>query len=258
MWLSPWIDSPLWQNVTATATTFILMLTWLRTMDALAHRGWIGQRLSRKIIHTGTGPLFLLCWNLFAAGPAARWWAATVPLTVTLQFAAVGFGWIDDPAAVKAMSRSGDRREILQGPVYYGLIFVFATLVFWRHSPVGILALMILCGGDGLADIVGRRWGQRRLPWATDKSWPGSTAMLLGSWSFGLAMILVFNSWGNFSPPLLLGQTTVVVLSVALIATAVESMPWTGIDNITVFAAALLATWALVEPLGLWQARFWG
>jgi phytol kinase len=258
MWLSPWIESPVWQNVTATAVTFLLMLAWLRAMDALADRGSIGQRLSRKIIHTGTGPLFLLCWNLFAAGPAARWWAATVPLAVTLQFAAVGFGFIDDPAAVKAMSRSGDRREILQGPVYYGLVFVFATLVFWRHSPVGMLALMILCGGDGLADIIGRRWGQRRLPWASDKSWAGSTAMLLGSFGFGLGMIALFNLWGDFSPALALGQSTAAVLIVTLVATGVESLPAAGIDNITVFAASLLATWALVEPLSLWHTRFWG
>lgn len=258
MWLEPWIGTPLWQNVAAITFAFGLMLIWLRSLDALAQRGWIGQRLSRKIIHTGTGPLFVLTWNLFAAGSAARWWAAAVPLVITLQFMAVGFGWIDDPAAVKAMSRSGDRREILQGPVYYGVIFVSATLVFWRHSPVGILALMILCGGDGLADIVGRRWGKRKLPWAPDKSWAGSAAMLLGSFTFALVMIGAFNLWGDFTPALRMGQTTVMVLFVALVATAVESLPWAGVDNITVFAAALAAAWALAEPFGLWQVPFLG
>jgi phytol kinase len=256
MWLSAWIRSPVWQNAAATAITFVLMVAWLRGMDSAAHRGWMSERLSRKVIHTGTGPLFLLCWNLFASSAGAAWWAASIPLAVTLQFAAVGFGWIQDPAAVRAMSRSGDRREILQGPVYYGLIFVLATVVFWRSSPVGVLALMILCGGDGLADIVGRRWGLHPLPWAAGKSWVGSAAMLLGSFGFALAMILAFNAWGDFRPSLELGQTAGVVLLVSVIATAVESLPLEGIDNITVFVAAIASCWLLIGPLGCWQAVF--
>ena len=37
-----------------------------------------------------------------------------------------------------------------------------------------------MCGGDGLADLVGRRWGaSNRLPWNQNKSWAGSLAMLL-------------------------------------------------------------------------------
>ena len=38
---------------------------------------------------------------------------------------------------------------------------------------------------DGLADIVGRRWGaSARLPWNAAKSWPGSAAMFLGAQGF--------------------------------------------------------------------------
>jgi len=54
------------------------------------------------------------------------------------------------------MSRNGDRREILRGPLYYGIIFVVMTLVFWKDSPIGMVAVMLMCGGDGLADIMGR------------------------------------------------------------------------------------------------------
>jgi phytol kinase len=37
---------------------------------------------------------------------------------------------IKDSSAVDAMSRTGDRREILRGPLYYGVAFVVLTLVF--------------------------------------------------------------------------------------------------------------------------------
>jgi len=50
------------------------------------------------------------------------------------------------------MSRTGDRREILLVPLFYGIVFVVITLVYWKTSPIGKIALMILCGGDGYAE----------------------------------------------------------------------------------------------------------
>ena len=48
------------------------------------------------------------------------------------------------------------------------------------------MAISLMCGGDGLADIVGRRWGSSaRLPWNPAKSWPGSAAMFLGAQGHG-------------------------------------------------------------------------
>ena len=44
------------------------------------------------------------------------------------------------------------------------------------------MAISLMCAGDGLADIVGRRWGaSARLPWNPAKSWAGSVAMFLGA-----------------------------------------------------------------------------
>ncbi len=257
MWLAPFFNNSLIQDLVATGLSFALMLVWLRSMDTLAERRLIDQRLSRKLIHIGTGPFFLICWNLFSEAGHARWFAALVPAAITLQFAAVGLGLMEDQAAVQAMSRTGDRREILQGPLYYGIIFVLATLIFWRESPVGILALMILCGGDGLADVIGRRFGKRKLPWAADKSWIGSTAMLLGSYAFGLVMVLAFHAWGYFQLPGPLNDTLFAVFIVSLVATIVESLPLEHIDNVTVFLAGLAASAALILS-GWWPVAFLG
>lgn len=225
-------------NLLVTGAVLAAAVGWLRLMDALAHRGALPQTLSRKIIHTGTGPLFVLSWPLFGQTPLARVWAALIPLAIALQFAAVGLGWIEDKAAVAAMTRHGEPREILRGPLYYGLSFVVCTLAFWRSSPVGILALMILCGGDGLADIVGRRWGKRKLPFSSQKSWVGSGAMFLGSLTFSLAMLGWFGALGYFSFPL--GWTPVLrVGAIALAATLVEALPFKDIDNLTLTATGV-------------------
>jgi len=244
MWLDPLFQNKVAQDVVATVVTFALALGWLRIVDALALRGLIEQRLSRKIIHIGTGPLFVACWNLFSAQPWARWAAALVPLSITAQFFMVGIGAMKDEAAVKAMTRHGDPREILRGPLYYGLIFVVCTVLFWRHSPVGILALMLMCGGDGLADVIGRRWGTVKLPFSASKSWAGSAAMLLGGFAFGLAFVLLYNAWGDFQPALPLGLTTLKVAAIALVGAVVEALPLQDIDNLTTtLAAVLMGVW---------------
>ncbi len=243
MWLDPYFSNKALQDVTATVLTMAAALTWLRAVDALAARGWLEQRLSRKIIHSGTGPLFVVCGNLFSAAAGARWAAALVPLAITLQFVAVGLGWLKDEAAVKAMTRNNDPREILRGPVYYGLVFVVCTLVFWRTSPVGIMALMMLCGGDGLADIVGRRLGRAKLPFSREKSWAGSAAMWAGSFGLAFGFVALFNAWGYFQPALALDAAAGRVAGVALAATLVEALPYHDIDNVTVTATAVLLGW---------------
>jgi len=240
MWLDPWFSSPALQDLIATILTFGVALGWLRLMDSLAHRGVLDARLSRKIIHIGTGPLFVLCWNLFSAAPSARLWAALVPLAITLQFVAVGLGWMKDEPAVQAMTRHGDPHEILRGPVFYGLVFVGCTIVFWRSSPVGVIALMVMCGGDGLADIVGRRWGSSRLPFNPEKSWLGSAAMMFGGLALAASMVWLFDAWDLFEPSLQWPPAAWKIGVVALVATLVESLPLRDVDNLTTTGAAIL------------------
>lgn len=234
------------QNALATLLTFAIALSWLQLMNRLAYRALLAQTLSRKIIHIGTGPLFVLCWPFFSASGEARYWAALVPLAITLKFLAIGLGWLKDEAAVKSMTRQGNPREILRGPLYYGLVFVACTLLFWRSSPAGILALMMMCGGDGLADVVGRRWGRHKLPLSAEKSWIGSGAMLLGSWGLGWSMVALFAALGYFQlsqTPLQLGS---LIGAIALVATGVEALPFRDIDNLTLtLTVAGLAQWLL-------------
>ncbi len=226
-------------NIVATILTFAIALAWLRLMDFFAHRGWIESRLSRKIIHIGTGPIYVLCWLMFSDTPEARWLAALIPLAITVQFALVGLGVIKDEAAVQAMSRSGDRREILRGPLYYGIAFVAVTLIFWKTSPVGIVALMLMCGGDGIADIIGRNIPSPKLPWSREKSVAGSTGVLLGGFGLAALVLAVYVATGAFPAPF--GSYLVPLGLVSLLATAVESLPYKDIDNLTLTFAAALA-----------------
>lgn len=229
-------------NYIALIITFAFSLIFLRSMDFIAQRGWMDSRLSRKVIHIGTGPLFVLCWFLFDDAPSARWLAALVPFTITAQFALIGFEVIKDEASVKAMSRTGDPREILRGPLYYGIMFVMLTLIYWKDSPIGIIALMMMCGGDGIADIAGRRIASPKLPWSRDKSVAGTLSVFLGGWVMSAVVMYIFVATGaftgrfiNYLPP---------ITGIALVGAVVESLHYKDIDNISMtLASALIGHW---------------
>jgi phytol kinase len=225
-------------NFLAFIITFLAAILWLRINDFAAHRGWISSWLSRKLIHIGTGPLFVICWVLFDSSFSSRLLAAVIPLLITIQFVLVGVGVIKDEAAVKALSRSGDRREILRGPLYYGIIFVLITLLFWTDSPVGITALMLLCGGDGLAEILGRRSGKRNLPWSASKTFIGSLGMLIGGWTLSFLIMAYFVAVGSFAGPASIYFLPVTII--AIVGTVIESFPFKDIDNLTITSGAIL------------------
>jgi phytol kinase len=216
----------------ALITTFVLALFWLRINNFFAHKGWISSELSRKIIHIGTGPIFVLCWLLYPDLYYSRFVAAIVPFVITVQFILVGLGIVNDKSAIESMSRTGDRKEILRGPLLYGIAFVVLTLLFWRESPVGMTALMILCGGDGLADILGRKFGKVKLPWNNRKSWIGSLGMFLGGLFLSVPIIFIFNELGYFDIAKL--QLIVGLIIISLISTIVESLSPSDTDNITI------------------------
>jgi len=227
----------------ALVLTFVAALGWLRLMDFLAHQGWIESRLSRKIIHIGTGPIFVLCWLFYPQVWYARWLAALVPLAITIQFALIGFGVIKDDASVKAMSRSGDPKEILRGPLYYGIMFVVLTLAFWKDSPVGMTALMMMCGGDGIADMVGRYFNSPRLFHSPQKSVAGSLGVFFGGWLMSALVLAIYVSLGLFAGPF--SRYLLPITFIAVVSTLVESLPHRDVDNITVTLAAAVLGWFL-------------
>ena len=142
------------------------------------------------------------------------------------------------------MSRSGDPHEILQGPLYYGIAFVALTLVFWKTSPAGIIALMLMCGGDGIADLVGRHFNSPKLPWSREKSLAGSLGVLLGGFVLALFVIWIYVMLGIFVGPL---RSYLLPLGlIALVGMLVESLPYKDIDNITVTVAAALVGYFLL------------
>jgi len=222
----------------ATLLTFLIAISFLRIMDFFAHRGWIESKMSRKLIHIGTGPIFVLCWLIFPDVNISRYLAALVPLLITVQFALVGLRIMKDDAAVEAMTRTGNPREILRGPLFYGIMFVLLTVIYWKDSPIGITALMMMCGGDGIADIVGRRVKSPKLAWSREKSLAGLTSVFVGGWLMTVFVIAVYIGAGVFAAPL--ADYRLPVSLIALGGTLIESLPYKDIDNITLTVVSVI------------------
>ena len=222
----------------ATFLTFVVAIAFLRLMDFLARRGLLESRMSRKLIHIGTGPIFVLCWLMFPDLPISRYLAALVPLLITAQFVLVGTGVMKDEAAVQAMTRTGDRREILRGPLFYGIMFVLLTVIYWKDSPIGIVALMMMCGGDGVADIIGRRVRSPKLFWSPEKSLAGSLSVFVGGAILTAVVLFVYISAGVFTPPF--SSYLLPIFWIALGGMLVESLPFKDIDNVTLTVVSAL------------------
>eukprot|EP00798_Chlamydomonas_sp_ICE-L_P032088 gene32088-16610_t len=154
----------------------------------------------------------------------------------------VGLGVLKDDGLVSSVSRSGDRGELLKGPFYYCIVLISVTLVFWRDSPAGLMAISLMCGGDGIADIAGRRWGSAKLPYSPDKSWAGSAAMLGAGTAMSLGSIALFSNVLGFFEPFPTSVLLTNVLVICLIVTVVESLPINEVidDNLSVPGAAIL------------------
>ncbi|GAU27669.1 hypothetical protein TSUD_126150 [Trifolium subterraneum] len=168
---------PIVSDFIATAISGVVATSFLRLWQETAKRGVFDQKLNRKIVHISIGLVFMLCWPLFGTGRWAPYFAALIPALNILRMLAIGLGIWKDEGTVKSMSRFGDYRELLKGPLYYASTITFAAILYWRTSPISIAAICNLCAGDGMADVVGRRFGGKKLPYNKNKSYAGSIAM---------------------------------------------------------------------------------
>lgn len=178
----PYSNSLIFQDVGLTALTASLGYIFVKMVTSAGDRGWIEPKDSRKIIHTLSAPLFMLFWPFFSPAIGSKFFAAIVPTlnAARLFLASSGKG---ETSLRKAVSRSGDAKEALGGPFIYVCILSAFILLFWRSSPVSIVALSTMAAGDGLADLIGRRLG-------ANNQWPGLNKSVAGSLAFWLASLV--------------------------------------------------------------------
>ncbi|KAG5238588.1 phytol kinase [Salix suchowensis] len=167
------VVSDLCSAVVSAGVIFAFLQLWKET----AKHG-LDQKLNRKLVHISIGLFYAVLANVqfWKSGSAL---AAFTPGVNIIRMLLIGSGMWKDEATVKSMSRFGDHRELLKGPLYYVLTITGACAVYWRTSPIAIAAICNLCAGDGMADIVGRRFGRQKIPYNKTSLFPGCLSCLV-------------------------------------------------------------------------------
>ncbi len=234
-------DLQLVWDIIAFFISFFLVLVVVQINGAIEKSGKLSADVTRKVVHIFAAPVFLTSWILFSGGIFSRWIAAMVPLMFVLLFVAIGTGKMVNEAFVGSMSRTGDPRELLGGTLYYAVMLVVVTILWFYVPTTGIgnavpTAFIIfgcVAGGDGLADVIGRKYGgtQKFGIGGAERTVVGSIAMFVGSFLFGYVLLAIFSiEVPTFDIVVLL----VPILILSLVATIVEALSPKGIDNWTV------------------------
>ncbi|KAE8678937.1 putative phytol kinase 2 [Hibiscus syriacus] len=230
---------PVFSDACATVVSGFIALSVLRVWQETAKGGLFDQKLNRKLVHISIGLVFMLCWPLFSSGYRGAILAAVTPGINIIRMFLVGSGIWKDEATVKSMSRYGDYRELLKGPLYYAATITLACALYWRTSPIAIAAICNLCAGDGIADIVGRRFGGQKLPYNKNKSVAGSVAMATAGFFTSVVFMYYFSYFGYIEESM---EIVLGFLVVSVASALVESHPISTEldDNLTVTLTSIL------------------
>lgn len=196
-------------------------------MDFFVKKGF-SQDLSRKIVHIAAGS-WLIFWPLFDISDWTKYLNIAPALLWTVLLLVKGFTAKPDDKAIKTMTRTGDRGELLKGPLYFTMVMNIAG-TFLLYSPASIAAMGFLGWGDGMAPVIGKKFGKHKYNVISEKSFEGSLAFFV----FGLLGAFFFNL-------ILLGKADFEFLLIcAFITTIVEGLSPKDFDNILIPLSVLL------------------
>lgn len=223
-------------DIIALVVTFLAIQALVMVNGVLQARALLPTFVTRKIIHLFAATIFVICWLLYSGAASSRYLAMVVPLAFILQFAVIGLGLRKDEAFVNSMSRSGDPKELLGGTLHYAVVMLLCALFFFNagnnNNPTALYIFGALAGGDGLADVIGRRYGGA---WqfgvgGTQKTVAGTSAMFAGSVLLIVILTAIFGT----------GLNLVTIISLSLLATLAEALTPRGLDNYAIAVAVLL------------------
>ncbi len=238
------------QDIIVVVLTILAIQLFITLNDQIKSKGYLNTNVTRKFIHIFAAPIYIFMWMLYSNKWYSPYLSLIVPGLFAIQFILVGLGIQENEEFIQTMSRSGDPKELLKGALYYAIMMMVAAVFFWvstplesEYSPVAIVALMVLAFGDGFADVVGRTIDKMKFTILSDKSVPGTLAMLVASIVSSFLALIIF----GFD----LDELTVITLVACVVATIVEVVSPKETDNLTipvsVFLVFLLLTPVLAD-----------
>mmetsp|Transcript_28156 Transcript_28156/g.82968 ORF Transcript_28156/g.82968 Transcript_28156/m.82968 type:complete len:245 (-) Transcript_28156:1513-2247(-) len=216
------------RNILSALLSVVYVKAVIGGCDYLVSKRTVDSSTSRKIVHVAAAS-FVLFWPLFDAESDGWSWRLNVlvPAVLSVQLFVKG-AILRNPndEDVRSMSRTGDPKELLYGPLQFTLVMnTVGTILFME--PVSCLIMGAVGVGDGVAPIIGAKCGKHRYRHGVGgtKSIEGSLAMLAGTIGG-----YYFYSWALDTPVL---SVPFVVLG-AVVAAAVEGLSPPDADNVLI------------------------
>ena len=128
------------------------------------------------------------------------------------------------------------------GTFFYAVSIAVLVGWFWgvNRPEFGVLGILVMTWGDGLAGLVGKRFGRHRYAFfGMEKSWEGSLTMAIVS---TVVTAIILSNVVSSTPQLITIAFTVGILSALL-----ESFSILGIDNLTVPILSATIAFTLVS-----------
>lgn len=226
----PWLASvpTVWLQVAAVIVWVGIILLIAGLLSRLSK----DTELIRKVVHIGTGNVILLAWWLNIP--------AWVGITASILASAVTLLSYRFP--ILPGINSVGRQSL--GTFFYAVSIGLLIAWFWsvQQPQYAALGILVMAWGDGLAALVGQRFGKH--PYQileAKKSWEGSITMALVSYI--VCSLILLGVQGNH------WSTWVVSLAVAVGATALEAFSFYGIDNLTVPLGSAALGFFLIQLL---------
>ncbi len=267
MVLNPFPENLAWLwDVIAMVICTVTLLLIVKINGRIQKSGKLPTYITRKIIHILVAPIYLISWFLYTGSSFSRYIAMIVPSLFVLQFIAIGTGILKDEDSVRGMSRTGDPKELLKGTLFYSIIIVLVTVLWFYVPPSGLLSegnpaafviIGCLAGGDGLADIIGRKFGgEKKFGVAgAKKTIAGAIGMFVGSFAFSMGLIALFSiEIATFNVLRLMLPVAII----SLVATFVELISPPNSDNLTIPISVIMMV-ALFSTVftSWWPYQFW-
>jgi phytol kinase len=217
----------LWLNVVIAALWLALVGMVAFVVDRATPPG---TEWTRKVLHIGTGNIVLIAWWLDIP--------AWIGIAAAVMFTGVSIASYALPL-LPSVNNIGRRSW---GTCFYAISIGVLVAWFWplQMPNLAALGILVMTWGDGLAGLIGKRFGKHRYQvMGMTKSWEGTATMAVVSFAVSLAML-----WPGCYSPLI---AIMIALAVALFATLLESFSKLGLDNLTVPIGSSALAYALIR-----------
>jgi phytol kinase len=205
---------PLWQRILVVP---IYVGVIVMAAEACHHRNWCSPEETRKIVHIGTGNVISIAWWLELpvwVGIASALVAAIVTL---LSY------WLPILPGINSVGRKSF------GTFFYAVSMGLLIAIFWpmEKPEYAVIGILVMAWGDGLAALVGQRYGRHPYEiWGSKKSWEGSIA--LGVVGYIVVTVVLLIAQGNVAASWLVG------IPVGVAGVGMEWIGKWGMDNVMV------------------------